>query len=70
MNNQQNNRESDSDEQQSKGDDDAGKVNIQPSEPETGSSAAQDEENAPGRTPGKAEGSSEIVEADLEDGEN
>ncbi len=45
----------------------AGKVNIQPSEPETDSSAAQNEENAPGRTPGKAEGSSEIVEADLED---
>ena len=66
MNDQQNNQESDSAEQQSKGNDDASEVNIQPSEPDTGS-AAENEENAPGRTPGKAEGSSEIVEADLED---
>lgn len=47
----------------------AGKVNIQPSEPEN-DFAEGSEENAPGRTPGKAEGSSEIVEADLEDAEN
>ena len=47
----------------------AGKVNIKPSEPEN-DSAEGGEENAPGRTPGKAEGSSEIVEADLEDAEN
>ena len=40
--------------------DDSTRVNIQPSETET-------EENAPGRTAGKAEGSSEIVEADLAD---
>ena len=69
MNDQQNNQNSNFGEQQSKSGDDASKVNIQPSEPETGS-AAQNEENAPGRTPGKAEGSSEIVEADLEDGKN
>lgn len=37
-------------------------VNIQPSEPDAGSA---DEENAPGRTPGKAEGSREIVEENL-----
>ncbi len=47
----------------------AGKVNIQPSEPEN-DFAEDSEENAPGRTPGKAEGSSEIVEADLENAEN
>ena len=47
----------------------AGKVNIQPSEPEN-DFAEGSEENAPGRTPGKAEGSSEIVEADLEEAEN
>jgi len=47
----------------------AGKVNIQPSEPEN-DFADGNEENAPGRTPGKAEGSSEIVEADLENGKN
>jgi hypothetical protein len=46
-----------------------GEVNIQPSEPEN-DSADGSEENAPGRTPGKAEGSSEIVEADLENAEN
>ncbi len=67
MNDQQNKQESDSAERQSKSNADASRVNIQPSEPETDSSAAQNEENAPGRTPGKAEGSSEIVEADLED---
>jgi hypothetical protein len=69
MNNQQNNQESNSAEHPSKVNDDASKVNIQPSEPETGS-AERNEENAPGRTPGKAEGSSEIVEADLADGKD
>lgn len=42
--------------------DDSKRVNIQPSETETDT-----EENAPGRTAGKAEGSSEIVESDLAD---
>ena len=42
--------------------DNSDEVKIQPSETETDT-----EENAPGRTPGKAEGSSEIVEADLEE---
>lgn len=64
MTNQQNNQETESDEKQLKGNEKAGKVNIQPSEPETGS-AAESEENAPGRTAGKAEGSNEILEADL-----
>jgi hypothetical protein len=66
MNNQENKHESNSAADQSKTTDDAGKVNIHPSESENGAEA-QNEENAPGRTPGKAEGSSEIVEADLED---
>ncbi len=61
MNDQSNNQDAASGE--------AGKVNIHPSEPGN-DSADGSEENAPGRTPGKAEGSSEIVEADLEDGEN
>lgn len=43
-------------------------VNIQPSEPETDSS--HNEENAPGRTAGKAEGSREIVEEDLAEKEH
>jgi len=67
MNNQQNSQKLNSAEQERK--DDSSKVNIQPSEPENGS-AARGEENAPGRTPGKAEGSSEIVEQDLDDREN
>lgn len=66
MNNQENDQQSNSAERQSESTNDSSKVNIQPSEPET-NSAAQNEENAPGRTPGKAEGSSEIVEADLDD---
>lgn len=49
--------------------DDSKEVNIKPSEPETGA-GAQNEKNAPGRTPGKAEGSVEIFEADLADKEN
>lgn len=64
MNNQQNNQESNTSDSKT-----GGKVDIHPSEPETGSSA-QGEENAPGRTPGKAEGSRETVEADLKDKEN
>lgn len=45
-------------------------VNIQPSEPNA-DSPDQSEENAAGRTPGKAEGSREIIEEDLaeKDGE-
>lgn len=43
-------------------------VNIQPSEPETDSS--HNEENAPGRTAGKAEGSREIIEEDLAEKEH
>ena len=69
MNNRENNQESNSTEHPSKNTDDSSKVHIQPSEPETGS-AAQNEENAPGRTPGKAEGSRETIEQDLEDKEN
>ncbi len=42
--------------------DNSEQVKIQPSETETDT-----EENAPGRTPGKAEGSTEIIEADLEE---
>lgn len=38
----------------------SGKVDIKPSESDSG-----DENNAPGRTPGKAEGSTEIVKQDL-----
>ncbi|HLM61902.1 MAG TPA: hypothetical protein VK308_13940 [Pyrinomonadaceae bacterium] len=64
MNNQQNNQQSNANDSKT-----GGKVDIQPSEPETGSSD-QGEENAPGRTPGKAEGSRENVEADLRDKEN
>ena len=64
MTNQENNQNSN--DQQSENTGDSSKVQIQPSEPET-DSAVQSEENAPGRTPGKAEGSSEIVEADLAD---
>ncbi len=40
-------------------------VDIQPSEPNAGTPDQSEEENAPGRTPGKAEGSREIVEEDL-----
>lgn len=49
--------------------DDSETVNIEPSEPNDGSSN-QNEENAPGRTPGKAEGIRETVEADLAENEN
>lgn len=67
MSNQQNNEETT--EHQSNSADDSSRVNIQPSEPEA-DSAAENEENAPGRTPGKAEGSSEIIEADLDERKN
>ncbi len=67
MNDQSNNQDAAKKDAASEGE--AGKVNIQSSEPEN-DSAEGGEENAPGRTPGKAEGSSEIVEADLEDAEN
>jgi hypothetical protein len=67
MNDQSNNQDAAQKGAASEGE--AGKVNIQPSEPEN-DFAKDSEENAPGRTPGKAEGSSEIVEADLEDAEN
>lgn len=66
MNNQANDRNAA--EQNAENQDKAGEVNIQPSEPEKDS--ADSEENAPGRTPGKAEGSDEIVEADLADRKN
>ena len=41
------------------------KVNIQPSETDKADSKSQNQTNDPGRTPGKAEGSREIVEEDL-----
>ena len=67
MNDQSNNQ--DAAEKGAASGDEVSKVNIQPSEPEN-DFADGSEENAPGRTPGKAEGSSEIVEADLENAEN
>ena len=41
------------------------KVNIQPSETDESSSKTQNQTDDPGTTPGKAEGSREIVEEDL-----
>ncbi len=41
------------------------KVNIQPSETDKTASNTQNQTDDPGRTPGKAEGSREIVEEDL-----
>jgi hypothetical protein len=67
MNDQSNNQDTAKKHAASEGE--TGKVNIHPSEPEN-DFADGSEENAPGRTPGKAEGSSEIVEADLDDAEN
>ena len=64
MNNQQNNQKTAAEHETGKSEN-SGKVNIQPSEINSGA-----EENAPGRTAGKAEGSREIVEADLSEKEN
>lgn len=55
------NRKFNSVRQRTEGGDEPGNVHIQPSEPNT-VSADRNEEEAPGRTPGKAEGSIETAE--------
>ena len=65
MNDAENTKEIPRNSGSSERDKDSGKVHIQPSETDS-----EGEDNAPGRTPGKAEGSREIVEEDLRDKKN
>lgn len=65
MNNQDKQKEKTSDATAQNNDSDSSKeVNIQPSETDL---SEKNRTGDPGRTPGKAEGSREVVEADLEE---